>query len=78
VSDGDEDFDRLTKEFFPDATHTIDVMRVVESLWEAAACLFPEGSNKLGLVVAAGEAEKYVGGGAAGVGFIDHLRGTRI
>lgn len=46
VSDGDEDLARLRTEFFPEAIHTLDVMHVMEYLWEAGGCLFAEGSRE--------------------------------
>jgi len=47
VTDGDEDYERLSKEFFPEARHTLDVVHVLERLWEAAGVVFPEGSSEL-------------------------------
>jgi len=47
VTDGDEDLARYVAEFFPEAIHTLDVLHVVERLWEAAGCLFREGSTQL-------------------------------
>jgi hypothetical protein len=47
VTDGDEDLARYAAEFFPTATHTLDVIHVVERLWDAGACLHPEGSDDL-------------------------------
>ena len=47
VTDGDEDLARYREEFFPEAIHSLDVLHVVERLWEAAGCLFPEGSDAL-------------------------------
>jgi hypothetical protein len=47
VTDGDNDLDRYAKRYFPEAIHTIDVMHVIEKLWTAGECLFPEGSREL-------------------------------
>lgn len=47
ITDGDEDLERLGKEFFPEAIHTLDVMHAMEYLWEAGGCLFKEGSREL-------------------------------
>jgi hypothetical protein len=47
VTDGDEDLARYTSLFFPKAIHTLDVMHVVEKLWEAGGCLFAEGSDEM-------------------------------
>ncbi len=44
VTDGDEDLTRYAGEFFPGAIHTLDVMHVMEHLWEAGGCLYKEGS----------------------------------
>jgi hypothetical protein len=47
VTDGDNDLDCYAKRYFPEAIHTIDVMHVVEKLWTAGECLYPEGSPEL-------------------------------
>jgi hypothetical protein len=47
VTDGDDDLRRYGGEFFPEAIHTLDVMHVMEHLWEAGACLYKEGSLEL-------------------------------
>jgi hypothetical protein len=47
VTDGDLDLDIYTKRYFPEATHTIDVMHVIEKLWTAGECVHPEGSREL-------------------------------
>lgn len=47
VTDGDEDLARYTKLFFPKAKHTLDVIHVVEKLWEAGGLLYTEGSEEL-------------------------------
>ncbi len=45
VTDGDPDLARYTKLFFPNATHTLDVIHVVERLWKASAFLYESGSQ---------------------------------
>jgi hypothetical protein len=47
VTDGDDDLATYTKEYFPEAIHTVDVMHVVEYLWKAGECLHREGSVEL-------------------------------
>lgn len=47
VTDGDEDLERYTKELFPKAKHTLDIMHALEYLWEAGRFLFKEGSDEL-------------------------------
>ena len=47
VTDGDNDLQCYVKDFFPKAIHTIDVFHVVEYLWDAASCLYKEGSDEL-------------------------------
>ncbi len=47
VTDGDEDLTRYAGEFFPGVIHTLDVMHVMEHLWEAGGCLYKEGSQEL-------------------------------
>ena len=48
VSDGDNDLERYASEFFPEATHhTLDIVHVIERLWEAGACFLSEGSKAL-------------------------------
>ena len=47
VSDGDEDFERYGKEFFPEAIHTLDVFHAIEYLWKAGRSLHREGSKAL-------------------------------
>lgn len=46
VTDGDNDLARYAAEFFPEAIHTIDVMHVVEKLWDAASSIHREGSSE--------------------------------
>lgn len=47
VTDGDEDFERYGKEFFPEAIHTLDVFHAIEYLWKAGRSLHREGSKAL-------------------------------
>ncbi len=48
VTDGDPDLELYAGEFFPHATHhTLDVVHVVEKLWEAGGCFLREGSKAL-------------------------------
>jgi hypothetical protein len=47
VTDGDEVLATYAKEFFPGATHTLDVMHALEYLWTAGECLHREGSSEL-------------------------------
>jgi len=39
LTDGDLDLERYGKAYFPEAAHTLDVIHVVEKLWEAGACI---------------------------------------
>ena len=47
VTDGDEDLATYIDEFFPEATHTVDVMHVLEYIHTAGECLHREGSGEL-------------------------------
>ena len=47
VTDGDEDFERYAEDFFAEAKHTIDIMHVLEYLWEAGRLVYEEGSDEL-------------------------------
>jgi len=47
VTDGDLDLDCYAKRYFSEAIHTIDVMHVIEKLWTAGECIYPEGSREL-------------------------------
>jgi hypothetical protein len=44
VTDGDNDLARYTAELFPGAIRTIDVMHVIEKLWDAGSSVHREGS----------------------------------
>src|SRR5262245_25448106 len=61
VTDGDEDFARLAKQFLPEATHTLDVMHVMEYVWEAGRFLHKEGSKDLAAWVKRQETLLYKG-----------------
>lgn len=61
VTDGDEDFAQLAKDLFPEATHTLDVMHVMEYVWEAGRFLYREGSKELIAWVKKQEALLYKG-----------------
>lgn len=47
IADGAEHIWRNQQKYFPDATACVDWYHVVEKLWEAGACLQPEGSPAL-------------------------------
>lgn len=47
VTDGDDDLALYTKQHFPGAVHTLDVMHALEYLWDAGGCLHREGSDEL-------------------------------
>lgn len=47
VTDGDEDLERYAKEFFPGVEHTLDIMHVLEYVWEAGRFFQTEGSKEL-------------------------------
>ena len=51
VTDGDTDLEDYTRDFFPGAMHTLDIMHAIEYLWKARACLYKEGSRELALWV---------------------------
>lgn len=47
LTDGDEDLATYAKEYFPEAIHTIDVVHVLEYIYQAGECLYKEGSAEL-------------------------------
>ncbi len=47
ITDGDDDLALYTKQFFSEATHTLDIMHALEYLWDAASCIHREGSDEL-------------------------------
>lgn len=44
LTDGDKDLARYVPELFPDAIHTLDVMHVIEKLWDAGTAVHREGT----------------------------------
>lgn len=44
LTDGDNDLACYVRELFPDAIHTVDVMHVIEKLWNAGTAVHREGS----------------------------------
>ena len=47
LTDGDEDLADYAQQYFPEALHTIDVVHVIEYIYQAGECLFKEGSAEL-------------------------------
>ena len=47
ITDGDKDLEIYTKEFFPEAIHTLDIMHAMEYVWDAGRSLYKEGSKEL-------------------------------
>jgi hypothetical protein len=47
LADGCEHIWRLQERYFPDAETCLDWYHVVEKLWKAGECLYPEGSDQL-------------------------------
>jgi len=47
VTDGDPVLGKYCREFFPEATHTLDIMHALEYLWKAGRNLYKEGSQEL-------------------------------
>lgn len=47
VTDGDDDLAIYASEYLPHAMHTLDIMHVIERLWKAGQCIYPEGSTEL-------------------------------
>ena len=47
LTDGDNDLALYIGELFPDAIHTVDVMHVVEKIWDAGSSVRREGSDEL-------------------------------
>lgn len=46
LTDGDESLDLYTRELFPDAIHTVDIIHVIEKVWTAGHCLFKKRSER--------------------------------
>lgn len=61
ITDGDEELARGVAELFPEAKHSLDVAHALEYLWDTAACLFPEGSERLAAWVAEHKKHLYAG-----------------
>lgn len=47
VTDGDDDLALYAKQYFPGATHTLDVMHALEYVWTAGECLHRKGGKEL-------------------------------
>lgn len=47
VTDGDDDLAVYAKQYFPQALHTVDVMHVIEYIYEAGGSIHREGSDEL-------------------------------
>jgi hypothetical protein len=71
VTDGDNDLASYIAELFPDALHTIDVMHVVEKLWDVGSSLAREGSDKHRQWVERQKAALYAGKAAEIVAELD-------
>lgn len=65
LTDGDRHLEVWIKRLFPDAIHTIDVMHVVEKLWDAGSSIHREGSPECAAWVQAQKARLYGGKAAA-------------
>ncbi len=73
VTDGDNDLARYIAELFPDAIHTIDVMHVVEKLWDAGSSVHREGSAECRAWVEAQKDALYAGDAPKIVAELEHL-----
>jgi hypothetical protein len=71
VTDGDNDLARYFAELFPDATRTIDVIHVVEKLWDAGSSVHREGSEEHHAWVERQKDALYAGRAAAIVAELD-------
>lgn len=47
LTDGDEDLAGYAQQYFPEAIHTIDIMHVIQYIYQAGECLYKEGSAEL-------------------------------
>jgi hypothetical protein len=63
LTDGDNDLARYIGESFPDAIHTVDVMHVVEKLWDAGSSVHREGTEEFRAWVAQQKEALYAGHG---------------
>ena len=61
ATDGDNDRARYIRELFPDAIHTIDVMHVIEKLWDAGSSVHREGTPECRAWVEAQKTALYAG-----------------
>jgi hypothetical protein len=73
LTDGDNDLARYVSEVFPGAIHTIDVMHVVEKLWDAGSSVHREGSDELRAWVEQQKEALYAGHAVEIVAELDHL-----
>jgi hypothetical protein len=71
VTDGDNDLARYVVELFPDAIHTIDVMHVIEKLWDAGSSVHREGTPECRAWVEAQKDALYAGDSAKIVAELD-------
>jgi len=71
VTDGDNDLALYTKELFPGAIRTIDVMHVIEKLWDAGSSVHREGSDEHRAWVEQQKDALYAGSAAAIVAELD-------
>ena len=65
VTDGDDDLAVYAKQFFPEARHTVDVMHVIEYVYQAASAIHREGSDELAKWVKTQKSRLYGGREAA-------------
>jgi len=75
VTDGDEDLERYAKDLFPEAKHTIDIMHVLEYVWEAGRFVYEEGSEELAAWVKIQEGLLYKGEASTVVDHVWVIRG---
>lgn len=76
LTDGDNDLARYIGETFPGAIHTIDVMHIVEKLWDAAASVHREGSDAARSWVETQKEALYAGRAVEIVAELDHQLAT--
>jgi hypothetical protein len=74
VTDGDEDLERYAKDFFPEAKHTVDIMHVLEYVWEAGRFVYKEGSEELAAWVKIQESLLYKGKARRVVEYVWEIR----
>ena len=61
LSDGDQHLAEYRAELFPEDLHTIDVMHVIEKLWEAGAAMYGDGTAERAEWVEARKDDLYAG-----------------